>query len=818
MTDKCPAKYKNLNEIQSFSEQMYPTIQWANQNCQNDAYLKEKTDELEYLTPPAVRKRFCPILIDDVQSWGYQVNSGSLYNENTVTFSNNLEDEFEIDFENLSLIDMDKSDCILETYTDNDVEHKRATVPMEETFTEDFSTSTIDGAGINSFWYVGFDKGKSYQVRPDWLKDELDCEIPAVCRAQTITIAKNSSGNNIQNGWWESVDLQIENNGGTGSNWGSPLYVQIWKTKKKKVEKTQWDRKKKKSVSYNPKQYEYIYVPNDHPKHPLAQCKFQPNKTSPGLYNFKFDKPIRVNTGEHYAIVVLSPLSHYNHCPRWGGWGRNCKRDQKYPGGDAFLSENNGRKWIRYGRNDLKVKYKFGQRTPQDFAFQCHIKEYSSGRKTNEDFYLYLNPIINNPIKKLEITSAICTGNEGSNPNLNLEFQVSSTGQANDWHSLGNNMTQNFTKNNNGEYPHIVFLRAKMSTLSSGVEPSIEYLKIRLTFERPTEMYVRTKFYHPKIDPMLGASVWGRVFAPFETEPSVEGSVEIIQERLVTEHFDIITAEDLDEYTYIEGLDADSLTAEDINERYNYLIDDANALSILKANNVYVKPVTLDNVTHLLSFEEGSGIQFSNSPAYPIQQALLQPIGGEDVSAFAEWVDYKFDYDNDILTFNDVLNTYTEGGAIVTEGVESIPSGTLAVSYNPIFIQDLTSSEVGLREDGEGLILDYFKETFIITDTDLENRYITLRVSPVDPIRKLTINDEEYHEDLDFTVDYDQKQIIFPIISEDNVSTMLNTNDEVVVVYTPNLEDTGISIGYRGKRTNTDKQMIIKPNYIEYKV
>ena len=93
-----------------------------------------------------------------------------------------------------------------------------------------------------------------------------------------------------------------------------------------------------------------------------------------------------------------------------------------------------------------------------------------------------------------------------------------------------------------------------------------------------------------------------------------------------------------------------------------------------------------------------------------------------------------------------------------------------------------------------------------------------LRVSPVDPIREVLLNDVELREDIDFTVDYTAKTINFPVENVDDVSTRLNKNDELIVVYTPNLEDVGIAIGYRAVRTNTDKQMTIQDNYIEYKV
>ena len=55
-----------------------------------------------------------------------------------------------------------------------------------------------------------------------------------------------------------------------------------------------------------------------------------------------------------------------------------------------------------------------------------------------------------------------------------------------------------------------------------------------------------------------------------------------------------------------------------------------------------------------------------------------------------------------------------------------------------------------------------------------------------------------------------KKNIIFE-------STVLNLNDILEIVYTPSLNDAGISIGYYAKRENIRKQCYIKPNYIEYK-
>ena len=45
-----------------------------------------------------------------------------------------------------------------------------------------------------------------------------------------------------------------------------------------------------------------------------------------------------------------------------------------------------------------------------------------------------------------------------------------------------------------------------------------------------------------------------------------------------------------------------------------------------------------------------------------------------------------------------------------------------------------------------------------------------------------------------------------------------NLGKEMYVVYTPNIEDPGLIIAYRGVREDTSKQMRIYENYLEYKV
>ena len=119
------------------------------------------------------------------------------------------------------------------------------------------------------------------------------------------------------------------------------------------------------------------------------------------------------------------------------------------------------------------------------------------------------------------------------------------------------------------------------------------------------------------------------------------------------------------------------------------------------------------------------------------------------------------------------------------------------------------------------LILDYFQEIVQVGEKEIETRRIPLRTAPADPIRKVVLNpdtdNKELVEDVDYTVNYDTQELCFDIINNDDKSSLLSLNDKLSIVYTPNLDDSGISLGYYATRENIRKQCYIKPNYIEYK-
>ena len=758
----CPGdKYVNPG-LNSFGEQKYVTADLLRTFCNNDEYLKKMVDKLEYLTPPAVRKNFKPMPVDEKKSYGFKIQQ-----DNNIGFSKSTVKTLHYDFNDLSIIDTAKTTAVWKSFLDGsgNVQHKFE-VPLISVDnginknTRNYSPWTIrdddgniisDDMTCNEFWYIGFDRNRNYEVRPNWLVNMLNGEIPGISRAQTF-VAKSS-------GLLENVVLNLQG----GTNTGMPLVVEIRKTEKI-------------NGVWQP-------VNSDEPHLAYQEVKF--SNTNPGVYSVAFDHPCTVEAGKTYAIVLLSPLSHPSNCYSVGGWNKHCHADV-YQDGNAFYSFNCGYTWIRYGK-DEDVDYHQGKYAPQDFAFQCHIRELST-EYTTEECYLYLKPIFDNPIKSVTL-GAECEGSTSSS-NYTLRYQISSDGV--NWKNIGNGRTMNFNNPVN-----VLFVRAIFKSDNGQKTPYIESLGLTLTTDVPSEMYVRTPFYYPQLSGILGASGWGRIFAPFKCDPNTTCSVEIIREKEVMEHFIIIKPEDLINYTYIDGIEAEEIKGKTAGQIKYYLNNKPSVVSLLKENNIYV-------IGFIDSFK------FINKPAYPMINAFLQPaIQGESTINYGEWYDYVVDYDNDTLTLSE-------------DNLEHLVKGSLTVSYNPVFIDGLTNEEVGLREDKtEGLILDYFEETFVVDNETVESRTIHLRTEPVDPIRKFVVSkssgeEVNLHENIDYILS--EKDIVLDIANFDGESPIISEGDIVKIVYTPNLDDNGISIGYYAKRSNTDKQVIIEPNYIEYKV
>ena len=95
MVEKCKPEYKNLGK---FNEQNAATVQRMNRICSNEEYLYQQSEKLKYLSAPAVRKRFNPVLIDESQSYGYMMGAEDDSGNVNVCFSKSLSHPIDIDF------------------------------------------------------------------------------------------------------------------------------------------------------------------------------------------------------------------------------------------------------------------------------------------------------------------------------------------------------------------------------------------------------------------------------------------------------------------------------------------------------------------------------------------------------------------------------------------------------------------------------------------------------------------------------------------------------------------------------------------------
>ena len=763
MTD-CPPIYKNP-QLESFGEQKYVHAELLQQFGCNDEYLLQLCRKIEYLTPPAVRKHF--ILRDSF----YEAESyGAIVSGDNVIFDNNKEKNIYVDFNDNNLIDTVKTTAFIDQRVQTDGSNKavikQCTVPIKQTTTINSNTRnyspwtirdqqgniTSDDMTCNEYWYIGFDRNRNYETRPNWLNNMLNGEIPGISRAQTF---KPKTA-----GLLESVVLNLKG----GTNTGMPLVVEIRKTEL----------------------IDGVLTPvnSDEPCLAYKEVKFE--NSDPGVYSIVFDNPPIMDPTETYAIVLLSPLSHHTNCYWIGGWNSHCHADV-YPDGNAFYSWNSGYNWIRYGKDDTEVDYHWGQYAPQDFAFQCHIKQIENVYVKDTNYYLYLKPILSNPVTQVVINADDNIAESGTS----IVYQVSQNGTT--WTTVGESKTVTFTNP-----VETTFVRARLKTTNNANTPRINNILVTLTMNAAKEMYAKTKTYYPKIQGVLSADVWGRIFAPFEVDPTVTCTAEIISEKVVYETFTIIEPNDLPRYTWISDLDKDAI--EKSSNLTKYIQDNPSVVRILREHQIYVLGFITD-------------FQFVTPPAYPIKECNLTPAAtGTKNKSYGEWYDFTVDYDEDTLTFRSGI---------------TLAKGSLTVAYNPVFIQGLTAEEVGFRNpnnvttDGdvndEGLILDYFKEKFTVNEDHVETRRISLRALPLDPIRHLYYNGEELKQDRDYSIDFNKKEIVFPIVNDDKESSILNVNDTVEIIYTPNIDDNGISIAWYAKRTNLLKQARIQPYYIEYK-
>ena len=616
----CPPIYRNL-QCESFSNKRKITSQMLRQFCKNDAYLYEQIKELWDATDPESRKRFYPPdFIDTSRSFGiesFDISQDQLefYNYWKSVFRFNRTDnysyhfdfdgtgdhmEYESDRSNQnvtvyadSLLDIEttyneeKLEIVKEVVNEStgetasvlkppvvsgtyeEIEHHKAqyTTVKGNTSTK-YVTKKTEKLGkakkdafcygayknwhCNSFWYCGFNRSKNYNIKKAWKKDQDSYDIPSVCRSQTFQA--------LSSGRISKVSLNMQ-----GSKSAvSPCIVEIRTTTKSGKPSTKV----------------------------LARTEKKFTHSTGSITAFEFKNKALVKKGETYAIVVRSPLSEFGKTYRLGGWARTCfsnSKKQAYYKGDAYLSEDNGKTWIRYGKSkDGKSYgshwYDWGiAEKPLDFGFEVFVqpvttkavkekvtttnKSYKKLVKEAYDevrtyeynyfksgsYYLYLKPIQTNPIDSFYIEKQY-TANDGDEY-WAFEYYDNETSEWREYTqsvNFDNNRTnytvlklrircdilQNTFINTTTEAPdsdlqHLISTN-KLSTTQ------LTYLKnftVNISCFKPTKAYLRTLYYHPTTTEILGANIWSEIGVKAKTLNNATVEIDVIHEKESIEHF-----------------------------------------------------------------------------------------------------------------------------------------------------------------------------------------------------------------------------------------------------------------------------------------
>lgn len=825
----CPKVYKNL-QCESFGDRKKITSQMLRQFCKNDAYLYDQIMKLWDMTDPESRKRFYPpTFMDRSKSFGiqcyalrtdaekerynfldyvYRFSKIATYeyrinmNTNDDTHSENCDD---IDYliirdDSLPNTDATYTTKKLEMVDDNGEitfrpQESTASYKEDSTYTTTSGTSAVKSVPevlgtakkdaycsgpyknyhCNSFWYAGFNRSKNYNIKSKWNKNQDTYDIPSVCRAQTFT-AEN-------NGKITKVSLMMQGN----KSAKSPCIVEIRTTSEK---------------GYPTKKV-------------LARAEKKFTHSTGAMTAFTFKTKAEVKKGTKYAIVVRAPLNNFGKTYRWGGWAHTCFSNMKkeaYYKGDAFLSEDNGKSWIKYGKNkDGKSYgahwYDWGiAEKPIDFAFEVFVAPIKQKAKNGKPaqkpskkllkqgftvnykyydkgyYYLKFHPILCNPVNRVVISPGYTEGTYSTN---NFTWQILDPA-THTW--------QDMTKIEGGDWQYIyspmgkfhyvkfrlkfyvdkkiaddrnVTTNEKTAYQNNGITvqtvPYFQNARIIIDCEHPTQAYLRTEYYNPDRTEMLGANIWSEVNANAIELNNGSVEVDVIHKKEVKEHIKFYNMDnpDLVDY-YLEYM-------KDFKDNYSYVLG-SDSIDYIIANDCYtggefvhwlanqLTPVyllpTQEYTSELFNVEGMPYVKLPNIPAYPINNCevtIENPKIDLDTNQTVSNVSsYGFVYNID----TDIRNTLKE----------------ISISYYVLKDDAPKYDENGFLTND----LDMFErvEEVLVRETEKtfsqESDYIANSV-----VKANTFTDEYY----DYNISHDGKKLIFNRQSE-TIQNLFSINNQ----------------------------------------
>lgn len=782
--------------IKEWGYKQLVTLDLLKNYVNNEDYLLGETEELWDSTPPVTRKLFKPLAMDENRSFGVVLTSNNeyvFYDKDNTTVLINFTDAPGTTSYRTKMIDTVKTTAV---YDNNTITIPKKQVNTLDKNTRDYSPFTAyDSSGnplsndmtCNEFWYIGYDKSRAYETRPNWVMNEEHGGIPSICRAQTFKV--DLEDKSLPYGVLESVVLNLH---GENLQYGVPLIVEITEAVKYDDAYYPASRDHINNSRYNTTEYGDGKVAKQ-----IAKQYYIPSNTDPGVVAITFDWGARVEDGKYYAIVLRSPLNHQPNPYSVGGWNKHCD-PEIYKDGDAFLSSNNGYNWLRYGK-DENVSYHEGMYAPQDFAFQAHIRQEYTTYETGS-FEIYTKPIHCPGIERIGLSA----NDEQQDGKITYYAYNNTTGE---WVEFDTYGYVNFETEESR--PDVTIIKAVLTLAKQGRAPYIKAMGIDLHHAFFKTAMLRTLAYTPRTDGILAANTYSHVHCPYTVHDIQKDTVtvDVVLEKEATRHMSFIPLTKIPEYS----TQCDSVT-EAVKKEIQAIIDTKREDDKQELIRVFLLTHTslfLDlrsiNVYVLEDPNLGSVI-LNDDVSYPIISCSLQPLNASTIE-FTEYLDYTINYDEEttkeegnILSFNKVATN-------------KLVEGTLTVKYNPVFYKNLPTTDYA-NYSSKDVDLSFLKETVLVKEEDLTQRVLSIytHATALNPIRSITCNDIVFVENEDYTVDYDNKTIQ---LNTDKLTAGAN----VVVKYTPYLVEDSISLVYHlnreliGDYTNIS----LDGNYIDYK-
>ena len=797
--------------ISTWGSKKLVTLQLLKNQVNNEDYLYNEVTDLWDATPPTTRKYFKPVAIDQNKSYGVvlteKTNEYNMYAlERTDVLLNFYDqpakapDKEQGSFNSIYLnnvIDTVKTTCV---YENNAITLPKEEVTYLDKNTRDYSPFTAyDSAGnalnndmtCNEFWYIGYAKDRVYETRPNWLMNEEHGGIPAICRAQTFKV--DLKDKTQTKGTLESVVLNLR---GEYIQNGVPLIVEITEAVEQNGIYYPASRDHINNWRYNSQDYGDGRSAKQIAK---KYCYF--TNTNPGVMSITFDWGAKVEDGKYYAIVLRSPLNHQPSPYAVGGWNKHCDPDV-YPDGNAFMSGNNGYTWKRYGK-DEKISYHQGMYAPQDFAFQCHIRQHYSQYKKGS-FEVYTKPLHFEKINKLQLY----TRDESLEGNIHYYAYNNITGKWVEFNEYGQ-----ISFNVEEQRPDVTIIKAVLTLTNGTKAPYIEYMAIAVNHGLFSKGMLRTQPYTPRTTGILAANTYSHVHCPYTVQDSQNDKVivDVVKETTNYTHIDIVHLVDILKYrTYCPSITDDAKTeieeivaTEDQSKKATliatFISVHSDIIEALKEINAYV-----------LEDPNLGSFYIRGDSAYPILRCSLQPDNSETID-FTEWLDYTVNYDDDT---SNIGNTLTFN----TVAIRKLVQGTLSIEYNPVFAKDIPQTDYE-SYSVKDIDLGFIEQEYTVSADDLkiETLGLILKTEALNPLREvyvtriveLTTQQITLVEGQDFTVDYENKTIYIS-------STNLLSDDKITIKYTPYIVNESISLCYHIERANNDA-ISIQGNYIDYK-